>query len=117
RYMQHRYRIPKATTVKEWFHQPILDDPRVFRVFFCMDCSSFEFLVSILQTNPVFHNEAYFQQKPVHYQLAVFLFQLGGKGGGDTNLVSRIMLGVAESTISLYAQRVLTAILNLKSQY
>lgn len=117
RYIQPRYRIPKATTVEEWFHQPILDDPRIFRVFFRMDRSSFEFLVSILQTNPVFHNDANFQQKLVQYQLAVFLFRLGGKGGGDTNLVSGIMLGIAEGTISLYVQRVLTAILNLKSQY
>lgn len=106
-----RNRIPKAINVEQWFQQDILENDRIFKAFFRMDKASFGNLVEEIKDHSVFHNESNFSQKDVRYQLAVFLYRLGGKAGGDTNLVSGVMLGLSEGTVSLYIRRVLVALI------
>jgi hypothetical protein len=110
-------RRAKALTIHTWFHQPWFDVPRVFRAFFRMDHNSFEGLLARIENHPVFFNNSRgAQQTPVFYQLAVFLYRLGAKGMGDTELHSATALGIGEGSIRNFTARVLTAILSLREE-
>lgn len=117
RYWMPRSRTVKATTIEQWFHQPMFDKPHIFRSTFRMDRSSFDLLVKAIHQHLVFSNQSNCNQKPVQYQLAVFLYRLGGRSGGGTQMQSGLALGVGEGTIPLYFGRVMTAILSMKKTY
>lgn len=106
----------RAVTIESWFHQPLLENRRVFRSVFRMDRRSFEALVCAIETHPVFSPEITGRcQRPVPYQVAVFLYKLGGAGGTQTQ--SGLSLGIGDGTIPLYIRRVLKALLSMKDNF
>src|SRR5205807_2412864 len=70
-----------------------------------------------IEDHPVFHNHSNNKQFPVRYQLCVFLYRLGGAEGGGSHSRTGILLGLGEGTVSLFSNRVLQAILNLREEY
>jgi hypothetical protein len=106
----------KALSVMRWFHQPWFDNPRVFRGHFRMNRESFEAVLARIEGHAIFHNSTAMQQTPVRYQLAVFLYRLGSKGQGDTQLHTATAVGIGEGTVRLFTHRVLVAILALKGK-
>jgi hypothetical protein len=109
-------KFEKALSVVQWFHQRWFDNPRVFRGHFRMNRESFEALLAAIEEHPIFQNPTVNQQTPVRYQLAVFLYRLGSKGQGDTQLHTATAVGIGEGTVRLYTNRVLIAILALKGK-
>ncbi|RPB06593.1 hypothetical protein P167DRAFT_580314 [Morchella conica CCBAS932] len=117
-----RYWLSRSThlsnpvTLESWFHQPLLSNRRVFRSIFRMDRNSFEKLASEIESHSVFAIGLRGpKQKAVQYQLAVFLYKLGG--AGNTYTQTGLSVGAGEGTVLLYIRRVMKAIRSLKMRY
>lgn len=116
RYLDSRRKdYSKNTTIAEWFAQPMLQEPRTFRLFLRMTRTSFDHLLTKIENHPVFLNESTCPQTPVRYQLATFLHYLGAGNCSHGQLA--LPLGLGEGTITLFCRRVLTAILSMKSTF
>lgn len=120
RYWQSRRvedRGVKALSVETWFHQCWFEKPRIFRGHFRMSHDNFERLLDQIKDNAIFYNNAHVQQTPPRYQLAVFLYRLGSKGQGGTQLHTATAIGIGEGTVRNFTERVLYAVLCLRKQY
>ncbi|CCX34055.1 Similar to hypothetical protein PGTG_07449 [Puccinia graminis f. sp. tritici CRL 75-36-700-3]; acc. no. XP_003326471 [Pyronema omphalodes CBS 100304] len=116
----HEIHLMRTHTVEQWFHQPHqarFDNTRLFRVHFQMDRVSFERLLELIQDHEVFKNKSHLaKQMHPRYQLAVFLFSMGGKVR-STQLLVASATGVGEGSVRNYCGRVLTAILSLYDKF
>jgi len=105
----------KGLNLRQWFDG--ISNPRQFRSLFRMDSEHFFELLVLIKDHPVFHNQSNNKQFPVQYQLCVFLYRLGGAEGGGSHARTGILLGLGEGTVSLFSNRVLRAILDLREEY
>jgi len=117
RYFEDRKRKPPVISIISWFEQERLQSNRAFRTTFRLGKCAFHHLVSKIETHLVFHNKSNFQQTAVEHQLAVFLRRIGSKGMGGSHWDLALGVGVGEGTISLFCERVLTAILTLGMEF
>ena len=74
---------------------------------------SFLSLLDLIKENPIFHNQSQNFQRDPSVQLAVALCRLGSNGNGAASRRLQNLFSVGYGTISLYTQRVITAILSL----
>ncbi|CAG8455020.1 8468_t:CDS:2 [Cetraspora pellucida] len=90
-----------------------LDETR-FRRTLRINKSVFFALVNQIQNHSVFYSNANNIQTGVHIQLAVTLFHLGSL---STIWAISTQFGIAEGTVHLFMDRVITAIRSLRSEY
>jgi hypothetical protein len=115
RYLDSRTKhIPKLATIEAWFSQPIMQDPRTFRLCMRMSRPSFFNLLQKIENHEVFSNKAHCPQTPVKYQLATFLYYLGAGSASHAHIA--LPLGIGEGTVTLFCRRVLAAVLSLKTE-
>src|SRR6266542_3621562 len=110
RYLEQRnYNVAKS---KDWYHNilPKYDDNR-FKIVMRMDSVNFQYLVSMLNTHPIFQNNSNNLQASVELQLAIFLRRIGSK---ETIFEICSRFGIAEGTVYLYCKRIMIAISSLK---
>jgi len=110
RYLEQRnYNVAKS---KDWYHNilPKYDDNR-FKIVMRIDSVNFQYLVSMLNTHPIFQNNSNNLQASVELQLAIFLRRIGSK---ETIFEICSRFGIAEGTVYLYCKRIMIAISSLK---
>ena len=92
-------------------------DDRHFRIEARMSKVCFWRLVDLLKDNPVFSNQSYRDQDPVHHQLLITLFRLGkyGNGAGIGHTASYLCCG--DGTAEIYTYRCLKAIYDLRKDF
>jgi hypothetical protein len=81
-----------------------------------MSRRSFEALLKKIEGHRIFQNKSTHRQTPVRYQLAVFLFRLGSKALGGTELHVASAIGISEGSVRNFTSRVLTAIWSLRKE-
>lgn len=79
---------------------------------------SFKRLLKLIEGHHVFKsNKDGRCQRPVAYQLMVFLFYLGTEGSGANNAGQRNMFAISQGVAQIYRERVTCAILALSDRY
>jgi hypothetical protein len=82
-----------------------------------MSRRAFEHVLRCIAESPVFANGSTHQQAPVETQLHLALYRFGCDGNGvSIGKVAR-RFGVSEGTVVNYTDRVITALVALRSQY
>lgn len=117
RYWVPRHKTAPLFTIQEWFHQLKFQNARNFRTFFRMSENSFYTLVDKLKEHPVFTNKSTLPQLSPIYQIAVFLYRLGGKSGNSSHAHMALAVGIGEGTVSTYCNRVIEAVMSLRNTY
>ncbi|KAG8731018.1 hypothetical protein FRC10_002108 [Ceratobasidium sp. 414] len=79
-----------------------------FRTAYRMSKDTFWAIVEILKRNVIFESQGNKQQRPVHYQLAVFLLRYGVAGSHARHPM--LLTSISEGTVTLYCRRVVRAI-------
>jgi hypothetical protein len=74
---------------------------------------SFDHVLDLIKSDPVFQSTGKKPQRPVKYQLAAFLCHVGGEDAAKTGDITSI----AEGTSYLYIPRVTRALRNLRSSF
>lgn len=78
----------------------------------CPSCSvskdTFWGIVDILKSNSIFQSQGRKRQRPVHYQLGVFLLRYGIAGSHLRH--PKLLTSIGEGTVILYCRRVIRAI-------
>ncbi|CAG8818881.1 3902_t:CDS:1, partial [Dentiscutata erythropus] len=106
------YNHPKSD---DWVRNVLFNYDEVrFRRTLRMNKPTFFALVDQIQNHSVFHSNSTNLQTEVKIQLAVTLYRLGSPSTIWTN---SMLFGIAEGTVHLFMDRVVTAIRSLKSQY
>ena len=88
-------------------------DPKRFRHNLRVSASTFDSLLKMIETHPVFFNDAYTSQSPVNIQLAVAMFRFGHDGNGASVGAVAQWAGVSAGTIVNCTRRVMIAFLVL----
>lgn len=111
--------LPTIINVESWFHQPRFENnDRKFRKVFRMNREIFYKLLEKIECHSAFQNQSTSaKQTPVKYQLAIFLYRLGSKGGGGSLEQVGDSVGVGVGTVLNFSRRVMRAILSLLEQY
>ncbi|KZT20473.1 hypothetical protein NEOLEDRAFT_1075573 [Neolentinus lepideus HHB14362 ss-1] len=78
-----------------------------------MDCQSFWHIHDLIKDDPILFSEGGRRQRPVQYQLATFLCQIGG----ESNEKARDVTAITEGTTYLYCKCVCRAFCNIKTQH
>lgn len=86
-------------------------DSKSFRQELCITPTAFTKLVTRLQDDPVFSNNAQNEQMPIEHQLAMTLYRFGHFGNAASLEKIGRWSGYGKGTIPLVTQRVMTAIL------
>lgn len=81
-----------------------------------MNEDTFQYILQHMEDNPVFINSSSLQQTPVHLQLAVCLHRYGNRGGRPAHSKLARDMGIGEGTVALFSDRVMLALLVLKSE-
>ncbi|KAI9911877.1 hypothetical protein PsorP6_009292 [Peronosclerospora sorghi] len=78
---------------------------------------TFEYILNLIKNDPVFINRSFCPQDAVSVQLSLALERLGMNGNGAA--VKRIprTAGVADGTVKLYTDRVISALVRLASEF
>ncbi|CAG8510430.1 2254_t:CDS:1 [Dentiscutata heterogama] len=106
------YNHPKSD---DWVRNMLFNYDEVkFRRTLRMNKPTFFALVDQIQNYSVFHSNSTNLQTEVKIQLAVTLYRLGSPSTIWTN---SMLFDIAEGTVHLFMDRVVTAIRSLKSQY
>jgi hypothetical protein len=79
--------------------------------------TTFLILLDLIYDNRIFHNESRCQQRSPGLQLYVFLQAMGHDGNGLTNVSISGMHAFGEGTVSVYVERVSTAIRALRHRF
>src|SRR5262249_10219246 len=85
-----------------------------FKIIMRMNPISFQNLILMLNTHPIFQNNSKNLQAPVELQFAIFLRRIGSKES-IFEICSRF--GIAERTVYLYCKRLMTAIFSVKKTF
>jgi len=91
--------------------------PDFFRHQTRMCQSTFLILLDLIWDNRIFYNESTCQQRSPGLQLYVFLQVMGHDGNGLTNVSVSGMHSFGEGTVSVYVERVSTAIRDLRHRF
>jgi len=91
--------------------------PDFFRHQTRMCQTTFLKLLDLISDNPIFHNESSCKQRSPGLQLYVFLQAMGHDGNGLTNVSISGMHAFGEGTVSVYVERVSTAIRALRHRF
>jgi len=91
--------------------------PDFFRHQTRMCQSTFLIMLDLIYDNPIFHNVSTCQQRSPGLQLYVFLQAMGHDGNGLTNVSISGMHAFGEGTVSLYIERVSSAIRQLRDRF
>ena len=79
---------------------------------------SFKQLLKLIEGDTVFQPRMTGRhQRPVAYQLMVFLFYIGMEGTGANNTGQRVTFGVSSGVAQVYRERVTSAILGLSNKF
>ncbi|XP_031328220.1 protein ALP1-like [Photinus pyralis] len=111
-----RLTIPKS---REWCSDilPHLDENRFIQMI-RVNLGVFNFILSKIQNDPVFHGCNSCHQFPIQVQLAVVLFRLGSSGESASIRKIAAIFGIGDGgTIEKITSRVFKAIQRLRSQY
>ena len=88
-------------------------DPKRFRHNLRVSASTFDSLLEMIETHPVFFNDTYASQSPVNIQLAVVMFWFGHNGNGASVEAVAQWAGVSAGTVVNCTCRVMIAFLVL----
>jgi hypothetical protein len=88
-----------------------------FKQFVRMTKATFTYILSIIETNPVFQTATENQQRPIWQQLAVTLNRFGCDGNGASVVSVARLAGLGRGTIHLFTKRVMKVILDVKDQF
>lgn len=113
RFFYPRITIPKSTWATNIL--PRLSDTR-FRRVLRTDRHSFQHVLRLIQTNPIFENESNISQAPVEDQLHYGLYKLGHDGSLASYGACATNWGVSEGHIYNCTRRVVEALFNFKDQ-
>lgn len=114
RYIYPSLKIPKTTAVRDLIW---LLPPDEFKQAARLTKESFQALTVILETHPVFQNNSRNPQEDVWVQTLATLERLGCSGNGASlGRISR-SLGISVGAVCKYTDRVIEALLSMKSQY
>lgn len=91
--------------------------PDFFRHQTRMCQATFLSLLDLIYDNRIFHNDSTCQQRSPGLQLYVYLQAMGHDGNGLTNVSISGMHAFGEGTVSLYVERVSTAIFELHHRF
>jgi hypothetical protein len=110
RYLQDRQPIPKS----QEFKMMLLgiykrEHTEIFRLYLRITVSCFDALVSVLEEDPIFHNNSPNEQMPVVEQLAIALYRFGHYGNGASVKKVALLFGVGYGTVKVVTARVLKA--------
>ena len=89
------------------------NDPKRFRHNLRVSASTFDSLLEMIKTHPVFLNDAYTSQSPVNRQLAVPMFRFGHNGNAASVEAVAQWAGVSAGTVVNCTRRVMIAFLAL----
>ena len=87
-----------------------LERPEIFRSYLRIDPKCFNDLVTVIQDDPIFHNNSNYAQMPVAEQLAIALYRFGHYGNASSTLKVALWAGVGFGTVPLVTNRVLAAL-------
>jgi hypothetical protein len=87
-----------------------LERPDMFRSYLCIDPGCFDDLVTVIQDDPVFHNNSNHAQMPVTEQLAIALYRFGHYRNASSTLKVALWAGVGFGTVLLVTNRILAAL-------
>jgi hypothetical protein len=107
---RYRVRIPP-----DWLEDDNLLTDREFKALYRMDHASFYALLDRIAEHEVFISTSARPQRPAKFQLQVMLFHFGGSGG--SRLRTSLIFQIAETSVSNYVGRVMTAILSLQAEF
>ena len=88
-------------------------DPKRFRHNLRVPASTFDTLLEMIETHPVFLNNAKFSQGPVNQQLAIALFRFGHNGNAASVEAVAQWAGVSAGTVVNCTRRVMISFLAL----
>ena len=88
-------------------------DPKHFRLNLRVSASTFDSLLKMIETHPIFLNEANLSQGPVTKQLAVAMFRFGHNGNAASVEAVAQWAGVSAGTVVNCTRRVMIAFLAL----
>lgn len=91
----------------------VLSSLRFSKLYVSMTRPSFQYVVELIKTHPVFQSKGRKPQRPVEEQLAAFLMRCSGKLAMHTSTD----MAIAEGTTYLYCKRVCTAVLDIRDQF
>ena len=85
------------------------EHPENFQSYLRVTVSCFDALVSVLEEDPIFHNNSHNMHIPVVEQLAIALYHFGHYGNGASAKKVALLFGVGYGTVKLVTARVLKA--------
>jgi hypothetical protein len=88
-------------------------DPLRFRQNLRVDPHTFDFLVTLIEDDPVFHNNSNVPQLPVSYQLAIVLFRFGHYGNASSAAKVAQWAGCSAGNMVKATRRIMSAFLPL----
>lgn len=114
RYLNLRDHIDKNKELPDLLWQY---SDRDFRQAVRMNKDSFQRLVQLIETDPVFENSAKYKQTPTWIQLMVTLQVLGFDGNGSSVGRNARMSGFSHGSVVLFKKRVFKALLAQKNNF
>ncbi|QRW00132.1 DDE superfamily endonuclease [Ceratobasidium sp. AG-Ba] len=106
--LRRPYRITTLNRQTNWFEKSFEFEERLFRYIYRMSKATFDRVATLLQPNPIFQSRGRRPQRPVKYQLAVFLIRFGMRGSPTMEPV--VKTGIGHGTVVLYCRRVTRAL-------
>ena len=88
-------------------------DPKRFRHNLRVSPSTFDSLVEMIATHPIFLNNSYVSQAPVKKQLAIAMFRFGHNGNAASVEAVAQWAGLSAGTVVNYTRRAMIAFLAL----
>eukprot|EP00980_Cylindrotheca_fusiformis_P014079 scaffold3682_cov70-Cylindrotheca_fusiformis.AAC.1 len=82
-----------------------------------MSRKNFHRVLDLIKDHEIFQNESRVEQKPVAYQLMIWLKYVGTEGSGSSNANQRSTFKIGYGTASVYRQRVTIALRSLSGTY
>jgi hypothetical protein len=114
RYLGPRSAIPKQTGYRDiLFEMP----EEGFRQALRMSKPTFDYVLSLIDMHPVFHNNSLNPQMEPRVQLATALERFGCDGNGISTGRVAALMGIGNGTVPLYTDRTIKAILSLKDEF
>jgi hypothetical protein len=85
-----------------------------FLFCFRMTRDSFFYLLEEMETKESFKDSKFRQQRPIAYQLLVFLYRVGREGTGGGSLAVGSFFGIGKGSVNTYVRRCVQALLEIK---
>ncbi|KAG8729640.1 hypothetical protein FRC10_003552 [Ceratobasidium sp. 414] len=102
------YTVTCALCKTNWFESSMEWENTDFRTVYRMSKETFWAMVDVLKTNTIFQSKGHKNQRPVHYQLGMFLLRYGIAGSHIQH--PKLLTSIGEGTVVLYCCRVIRVI-------